>query len=462
MQIFNRFRNSFKYNKDTNRELNRELIERSLAAAPGFFMSAAWVAYKQFGSVLYASQIRFLGSALMFLAAVRFLITFFEKKKIIDFEKAVFYTKANIVINGLFWMVTLLVPIAEYKFQHAVSNIIIVALVVGFSLSSMVTISYNLILAYFFQWIITIPTAVFLYYLANNEANEAAFNAAVVITIVFLYMLNQTRMVHQQIVHRLTYALDLENTNKLLKTSQDDLIQEKAKLQHSIRLAAVGEISGEIAHEINNPLGLIVGYIELASQELQNPNPNRELVENKLARARLAMSRITKIIKGLRHYARSTVNDPFLPVFVNEILEDAIDFCSEKFNYHRVDIEINSSEDIKVMCRTVEISQVFLNIFTNAIDELTKIPPEERKIQVRVLKDKNKVLVLISNSGAKIKPEFQDKLFEPFFSTKKVGIGTGLGLSISRNIVENHNGRLYYDPNEKQTTFVIELPGLPG
>jgi signal transduction histidine kinase len=68
------------------------------------------------------------------------------------------------------------------------------------------------------------------------------------------------------------------------------------------------------------------------------------------------------------------------------------------------------------------------------------------------------VKISIANSGPKINPAIQNRLFEPFFSTKKVGIGTGLGLSISKNIIEAHAGKLYYDEREPITTFVVELP----
>jgi signal transduction histidine kinase len=459
IQFFNQFKNCVRYNPETARELDRELLEKSLSAAPGFFMGAAWVTFKQLGSLQNKQVMVVLGLCLVVLSMIRFLVGFLHHNNKLEFNKAVLYTKINIVLNGLLWSVTLIIPSVEFQFLNMVSNVSIVTFIVGFSLSSMVTLSYVLTLAYFFQWCVILPSMFYLYYLGMFHSNDPAFHAAVIMSLVFLYMLNQTRTMHNQAVKRIQHGLELTNMNNLLQHSRAQLLEEKAKLQHSIRLAAVGEISGEIAHEINNPLGLIVGYLELSLEELKSEKPSKEILERKLLKARSAISRITKIIRGLRHYSKNTVDEPMLPIFINEIIDDAVDFCSEKFNYHRVKLKITNPYDFTIQCRPIEISQVLLNVFTNAIDEVSRLDIEDRLIELQTEKLGEKwVRILISNAGPSIDPSIQDRLFEPFFSTKKMGIGTGLGLSISRNIVENHGGRLYYDPSYPLTTFIVELP----
>lgn len=459
LQFFNQFKNCVRYNLETARELDRELLEKSFNAAPGFFMGAAWVTFRQLGSVQNKQLLTALGAFLLLLAAIRFLVGFFHSNGKLDFDKAVLYTKINIILNSLFWSLTLIIPSVEFQFTNMVSNISVVTFIVGFALSSMVTISYVLTLAYFFQWFMIIPSMGYLYYLGVYNYNDAAFHAAVIMNLVFLYLLNQTRAMHNHAVKRIQHGLDLSYTNNLLQHSRQELLEEKAKLQHSIRLAAVGEISGEIAHEINNPLGLIVGYLELSLEELKTEKPDKALLEIKLLKARSAISRITKIIRGLRHYSKNTVDEPMLPIFINEIIDDAVDFCSEKFNYHRINLKIHNPNDFTIQCRAIEISQVLLNVFTNAIDEVSRLDSGDRLIELQTeMMGDDWVKILISNAGPQVDPSIQDRLFEPFFSTKKMGIGTGLGLSISRNIVENHGGRLYYDPKFPLTTFIIELP----
>jgi signal transduction histidine kinase len=459
MQFLQLARNSKKYSDEINHELDRELIEKTQAVAPGFFMVAAWVMYSHLGSVDNKILVQLIGALLLLTSSWRYLVIRFYFLNKLNFLKSIYYTKINIIINGILWALVLLIPLHEFQPTNSISNITFLTIIVGFTISSVVTLSFDLFYAYFFQWILAIPSTIYLFYLANVYSNDFAFDAAVVGTIGIIYLFNQTRNIHNQTVKRISVEVDLKKANKLLKVSQKDLIDEKAKLQHSIRLAAVGEISGEIAHEINNPLGLIVGYLELSLEELKSENPNRAILEIKLLKARSAISRITKIIRGLRHYSKNTVDEPMLPSCVNEIIEDAVDFCSEKFSYHKVNLKIHNPNDFTIQCRAIEISQVLLNIFTNAIDEVSRLDSENRLIEIQTeALGEGWLKILISNTGSKVDPSIQARLFEPFFSTKKMGIGTGLGLSISRNIVENHGGRLYYNPNLPLTTFIIELP----
>ncbi len=439
-------------------ELDRELVHKSLGAAPGFLMGSVWVMYHRLETVVYAQAVALLGVFLLFLAVSRYGIAFLYEKTVIDFEAAAKFIKYNIIANGIFWSLTIMVSLVELRFRDANSNITTVALLIGFVLSSMMTLSNNLRLAYFFQSVMIAPAGFYLFIIAITDNNDMALSASVILLIAFFYMLNQNRIAHTQVVNRIQYALDLEFTNKLLQESQSQLIEEKAKLQHSIRLAAIGEISGEIAHEINNPLALVLGYIELASDQLTTGNSTKELVVEKLNKATKAISRITKIIKGLRQYSRGTLNEPSSVVLMSEIIDDVMDFCSEKFNHHSIQLDTNFENDCQINCRPVEISQVVLNIISNAIDELVKLPTEQRRIGISTEIGPTTVKLLVVNSGPKIDPAIKSRLFEPFFSTKKVGIGTGLGLSISKNIVEAHSGRLYYDDSGVLTTFVVELP----
>lgn len=455
---FARFRENRFYSEELVKELNLELIEKARAAAPGFFMGSVWVYVQHFESVKYIDELSILAICLAFFSLIRLAISKMYDRKIIEIKATVRLTKMNIVLNGFLWSCTLMLPIIEFQFTHLTASIAVISMLMALTISSVITISYNMWVAYYFQWVVAAPPAVYLYYLWHSTGNTSAFNAAVLISILLIYLFHQTRGVHFETIRRISYALDLETSNKLLLESQDLLIQEKVKLQHSIKLAAIGEISAEIAHEINNPLGIIMGYIELSLDLLRSNSPDVDVLQAQLIKANSAISRITKIIKGLRHYSRRTNDDPMVPVYINEIIEDAVEFCSEKFSYNKTVLEIENPQDFRIFCRPIEISQVLLNIFSNAIDEVSKLDPEMRKMKVQVAGTKEHVQILISNFGPKIKTDIQDKLFEPFFSTKKVGIGTGLGLSISRGIIESYKGRLYYDPAHELTTFVIELP----
>ena len=446
------------YSKELQTELSKELIAKSKEAAAGFFMAALWIIWTKFESAEYVTPITILGLSIMLLAVFRLIVRNLNQRDLLSLELATQLTILCILLNGIAWSAALFLPTFEFHFTNATSAVGVMSLLIALVVSSMVTISYVLTVALVLQSIIIVPTLGFLFYLWLSEGNQTGLHGSAMLAIVLIYTFRQTCNIHSENVRRFSYALDLEYSNKLLIESQDLLIQEKAKLQHSIKLAAVGEISAEIAHEINNPLGIMMGYIELSLDLLKSNSPDKEVLQVQLIKARSAISRITKIIKGLRHYSRRTNDDPLVPVFVNEIIEDAIEFCSEKFNYNKTILVIENPNDFKLLCRPIEISQVLLNIFSNGIDEVSKLDPELRKLKVQVISTGEHVRISISNFGPKIKPEVQEKLFEPFFSTKKIGIGTGLGLSISRGIIESYKGRLFYDPLPEQTTFVIELP----
>ncbi|MEQ1723239.1 MAG: HAMP domain-containing sensor histidine kinase [Pseudobdellovibrio sp.] len=452
--------NSKKYSSAIRIKLNEELIERSSAAAPGFFMAAAWVTYHHFESINFRSTIIVLGICLMIIASIRYIIRELNKRGFLSVEIAADLLKVNIVANAVLWSTALILPMIELELQNVVSSINIIALMLGLTLTSIVTLTQYLYIAYVYQGIMLVPSILYLFYLGLFRSNLQAFHIGVIFLIGIIYILKQTRDVHYDTLKRLKYSLELESTNKLLNESQMLLIKETAKLQHSTRLATLGEISGELAHEINNPLGIVRGNIELSLMSIESDTFKIEYIKTKLEKSISSINRISKIIKGLRYLSRQTENEPYLETTTNEILHETLDFCSEKFNFNKIEVAIDSLADYKINCRSIEISQVLLNIFTNAIDALSKTTYDKRKIKIKVQKVDSYVQIAVSNSGEKIPAAIEDKLFQSFFSTKEVGKGMGLGLSISKSIIEAHKGRLYYDSKYPQTTFIIELPIL--
>jgi signal transduction histidine kinase len=447
-----------KYSERAKAELEEELVQRAVASAPGAIIAGIWAVDRALETVYFANLIRVTGLVVVLISLSRYAIYFLLKHNRIEFKTAVTFMRNNFVANGFLWCFIILLSLSELHFSNVSSNITVIAILIGFSMTAVSIVSSNVMYVLFFQSLVLIPPAIYLFHIAFTETNEAALTGAVILVIANFFIHNQNRIKFTQTIRRVQASVDMEFANKLLHESQAQLIEEKAKLQHSIRLAAIGEISGEIAHEINNPLALVLGYIELASDQLNQSEANKEIVIEKLNKAAKAISRITKIIKGLRQYSRSTLDEPKSIVLLSEIIDDVMDFCSEKFNHHAIRIETILDYDCQINCRFVEISQVVLNIISNAIDEVVKLPTDCRKISIRSEAAPQLVKISITNSGPKINSAIQSRLFEPFFSTKKVGIGTGLGLSISKNIIEAHQGQLYYDGSKDMTTFVVELP----
>lgn len=227
------------------------------------------------------------------------------------------------------------------------------------------------------------------------------------------------------------------------------------------KMAALGEMAGGVAHEINNPLSIIVGKCGTTRSLLRQPEIDREKVSQELEKIAATAGRIAKITTGLLAFSRSGEQDPPGNPTVQVLVEETIAFCIEKFKARNVRLDLDFSEigNVHVKCRQSQISQVLLNLLNNAIDELeTHSTSVQKWVQLKAAMAGNHVEFSVTDSGTGIPKEVLEKLFQPFFTTKPVGRGTGLGLSISKGLVESHGGKLLYDSNSPNTRFVVSLP----
>ena len=231
---------------------------------------------------------------------------------------------------------------------------------------------------------------------------------------------------------------------------------EEALVSHS-KLAALGEMAAGIAHEINNPLQRIKTQISLIERLLLNPEIDRERIQKKLLGLDSTVDTIGKIVKGLKAISRTGLEDDTIPYLIDEIIDDTVSLCQEKFQKHDIKIQIDEfRKNLKVLCREYQINQVLLNLINNAIDVIQDLP--QKTIKIKVVEDADIVKIKVIDSGWGISKEVEEKIFKAFFTTKEVGKGTGLGLSVSKKLVESNSGSLYVDHTEPNTCFVIELP----
>lgn len=244
-----------------------------------------------------------------------------------------------------------------------------------------------------------------------------------------------------------------------LDMKQEEIEHERQKNIHTAKLASLGEIAAGVAHELNNPLSIVMGYLKMLELEYEQgtltPPEFKKIMGGTLA----ATERATKIIQNLKNLARDGAQDPLERVLLDEIIESTLDFVREKFRRYNVKLEVNYQPHVWVMCRQVELSQVILNLLTNAFDACEGHTEPWIKLTVETI-DKN-ALIQVSNSGPLISSEIQQRIFTPFFTTKKYGRGTGLGLSIAASIMHRHNGELYLKSRSEFTTFVARIPISP-
>ena len=155
-------------------------------------------------------------------------------------------------------------------------------------------------------------------------------------------------------------------------------------------------------------------------------------------------------------FSRNSDNDPKTEFDLNTVIEETLELCHEKFKNAGVPIHCDFTNSEKILGHSTQLSQVLMNLLTNAFDAIENL--EDRWVKIETLKSNQKIKIIVTDSGLGIPQEIIAKMMQPFFTTKEVGKGTGLGLSISNGIIESHGGRFYYDDFQKHTTFVIELP----
>ena len=241
---------------------------------------------------------------------------------------------------------------------------------------------------------------------------------------------------------------------------KEKLLQEQnTKLVRSSRLANMGEMANGIAHEINNPLSIIIGFAERIANQSRKENPQMRKIEEAAEKISQMTDRIAKIIRALRQFSRDASKDAKEILSVSELVDDALQLCLEKFAAANLEVWIDPiCQEHLVKLQRVELSQAIYNLLENAFESLLIQGTEQGWLRVHSELNGDRVVIYITDSGPGIAPEIEAKIMNPFFTTKEIGKGMGLGLPIAKSSVENMHGKLYLNKTAKNTQFVIELP----
>lgn len=252
-----------------------------------------------------------------------------------------------------------------------------------------------------------------------------------------------------------SYKRNFRERRRALK----ELNIEKAKSSHNAKMASLGEMAAGLAHEINNPLTIIQGFSDKLIKSIERNDLDSDKLERYAEKIHNTTKRIDTMVQGLKVFSKSSGESSMELSRVEDIINDTLSFCSERFRCSGVDLNIvcDVKEDVYINARAVEISQVLLNLLNNAFDELEGSELIHSWIKIETKQDNDFVYISVEDSGLGITDELKDKIFDPFFTTKDGAHGTGLGLSISSTIIKNHKGQLYLD-NSVTTEFIIKLP----
>lgn len=244
-----------------------------------------------------------------------------------------------------------------------------------------------------------------------------------------------------------------------LTTSQRLIEEQQTLLVTSSRLSAIGELAGSIAHEINNPLGIVKGYSEQLMKLLKREPMDRDRIHYAGQKISETIDRMSQIILSLRRLSYEGQGEPFESVDLVQVVDDTLAICRQSIEQLGIELIFERpSEPCSVMGRPLQIGQVLLNLIQNARDA---VEPLERKWIRISLRKKDSVLELgVEDSGGGLKPDVLARIGQPFFTTKPFGKGTGLGISISRKIMAAHGGRIDVDAKHPHTRFVVVMPQI--
>ena len=246
-------------------------------------------------------------------------------------------------------------------------------------------------------------------------------------------------------------SVAIENTRlyEAEKKSSMQLRETQEQLVHSERLAALGEMSAKVAHEINNPLGIIKNYLQLAKKRLKDDNTTEYLnIVNE------EIDRIAKIVAELLDFHRPKGYN-FQLVNIADLADSVISLMTYQFKKKKIVIEKDYQKNLpEVEISPEGIKQVFLNLIINSYDAVS----DYGIFRLTISSDKEKITMQFCDSGPGIPPELIPRVFEPFFTTKDPDKGTGLGLSVCYGIIKKHNGSITYKNKELGGCFEIKLP----
>jgi len=230
-----------------------------------------------------------------------------------------------------------------------------------------------------------------------------------------------------------------------------DLQAAREALLQSEKLAAMGRLTSQIAHELNNPIYGIMNTLELLKTEIPPESKRRRILELSLSET----ERLSEMLRNMLSFSKPE-EEVRKRLNVNELLEGILLMMEKQMKEVNVKIVTRFEPKIpEIMASTHQMRQVILNLFKNAKEAM----PRGGTLTVRTEKEDTKVLIRIQDTGTGIPEEIRNKIFEAFFTTKQKVKGVGLGLSVCYGIIKDHGGEIRVDSKEgKGTTFTISLP----
>ncbi len=242
------------------------------------------------------------------------------------------------------------------------------------------------------------------------------------------------------------------------KALAERLREQQAQLTHAQRLTTAGELAAIVAHELNQPLGAITGYVGAALVEFADTLHAHPRLKNSLDETLRLTYRAADVVRGIRNLVRRVEAEP-TPLCLPSILEETLAYVQAELDRCHIQLSVDVPSSLPpIRGDRIQLQQLFLNLVLNAIDAMDRVDADSRHLTLRGAVDRDHaVTISVSDTGPGIASDTLPKLFEPFVTTKENGIG--LGLSLCRTIAEAHGGTVTAHPADGQgACFEVILP----
>lgn len=253
----------------------------------------------------------------------------------------------------------------------------------------------------------------------------------------------------------------LQNMHRIIKKKSKEPQLTAKDSVHAAQLQAVGEMAGGIAHEINNPLTVIMTSSELLKAMVEKYENNEKLVRY-ADKIQLMTDRIVEIISSLRSMAGRNDQAEMQAHHIERVFKDLLNLSENKVRNQDIKIEVEGRDNpsLNTICHLSQIQQVLFSMILNSVDAFKEIENFEgnKRIDIKCFAENNQLIIDYRDNGCGIPSEVIPKIFLPFFSTKETGKGVGMGLSVVKGIIESHNGDIQYLDDTEGAHFVISLP----
>jgi two-component system C4-dicarboxylate transport sensor histidine kinase DctB len=273
--------------------------------------------------------------------------------------------------------------------------------------------------------------------------------AGVWMTLAFLLLFLAQRRKNQRLQAGIRERLEREVA---LRTAE--LREAQEGLVHAAKMAALGQMSAAMAHEINQPLTAM--KMQLGSLRLLLDSGRQADVREGLQRIDGLLQRIAGLTGHLKTFARKSPAGLSERLRLSDVLEQALQLLAPRMRSEQVELNCEIEGEAMVLGDAIRLEQVLLNLLHNALDAMAAV--EVRRLRIRIFRQGDQCLLSVADSGGGIAAEVLAHVFEPFFTTKPVGAGLGLGLAVSYGIVRELGGSLEAANGEQGAVFTLRLP----